>query len=78
MSQTCIDWDMPERNELNLSRRHTASCHISGQTKEPANKKEEKEDCGRCPIVADGYLALEPKRVQRFSLGTVDWTEPRS
>jgi integrase/recombinase XerD len=66
---------MSARNELSLSRRHTAACEFVGKTPEPRNKKEEKADACECPIVADGYLALEPKRVQHLSLGTNDWTQ---
>jgi hypothetical protein len=66
---------MSARNELSLSRRQTAACEFAGKTPEPRNKKEEKADACQCPIVADGYLALEPKRVQHLSLGTNDWTQ---
>jgi integrase len=66
---------MSERNELNLSRRHIKACDKTGKTPEPRNKKEEKADTCECPIVADGYLALEPKRILHLSLSTNDWKQ---
>jgi integrase/recombinase XerD len=75
MYHTCTILVMPVRNELTLSRRHTTACKFAGKTPEPRNKKEEKADTCVCPIVADGYLALESKRVQHLSLSTNDWTQ---
>jgi site-specific recombinase XerD len=67
------------RNELSLSRRHTKNCKTGKpqftKTPEPRSKKEAKADDCDCPIVADGYLVFEPKRIQYHSLGTSDWIE---
>jgi hypothetical protein len=78
LSYECLDrhvparapFDILPRNELRLSRRHLASYKLSGKTPEPRNKKEEKTDICHGPIVADGYLGLEPNRIEAVDAAT--------
>jgi len=69
---------MGKNNTLTLYRRHTKSCTNTKPTYYPAKSKDRRADNCGCPIVATGYLAFEPKRIQHLSLGTNDWTQAHS